>query len=141
MEVRRSLPLTYVDSNYWIYWFDERLPEHNAASKILDSIVKKDIVASTVTLIEVAHYFRSLPTKEFEMRMGLLLGLETLAVADFGVDVMGLCLSYLSKYSQKGLGGRDCVILATMEIVGSDVLLTHDKSFKAVSEIKVIDEI
>ena len=139
--MRRSSSLIYVDSNYWIYWFDERLPEYNAASKILGSIVKNEIVASMVTLMEEAHYFRSLPTKEFERRMGLLLGLETLAVADFSVDVMGLSLSYLSKYSQKGLGGRDCVILATMEIAVSDHLLTHDESFKAVGEIKVIDEI
>ena len=44
-------------------------------------------------------------------------------------------------FGRMGLGSRNCVILATMKAVGSDVLLTHDKSFKKVKDIKIIDEI
>ena len=33
-------PLINVDSNYWIYWFDLRFPEHEAASKVVEEGVR-----------------------------------------------------------------------------------------------------
>ena len=50
-------------------------------------------------------------------------------------------ISFLSVYDRMGLGSGDCAILATVKVAGSDTLMTHDKSFRKVKEIKIIDEI
>jgi len=57
--------MIYVDANYWIYWFDQRLPEHKHALKPMREALREGIILNVVTLIEVAHYLRNLAEKEF----------------------------------------------------------------------------
>ncbi|MCL4335407.1 MAG: type II toxin-antitoxin system VapC family toxin [Candidatus Thermoplasmatota archaeon] len=131
----------YVDANYWIYWFDERFPEHIYVNESMQSAIRGGVVLSTVTLMEVAHYFRILPVNVLEEKIEMITSLSTLTLVDFTYTILQSSISFLSKYSISGLGGRDCVILATMKAAGSKVLLTHDKAFKKVRGIKIIDEI
>ena len=61
--------LSYVDANYWIYWFDERLPEHEFVDDAMQAAIQGAVVVSTVTLMEVAHYFRTLQPKVLSEKM------------------------------------------------------------------------
>ena len=135
------MDLSYIDANYWIYWFDERLPEHEHVDGTMQKAIREGIVVSTVTLMEVAHYFRAIQPKILIKTMKMITDLSTLILIDFNSTIMSSSIDFLSTYSHVGLGSRDCVILATMKAVGSIDLLTHDKSFKKVKEINVIDEI
>lgn len=135
------LELSYIDANYWIYWFDERLPEHELVNGAMQNAIQEGVVVSTVTLMEVAHYFRSLPAKVLNEKMKTIFSLSTLNLIDFTSNLLESSINFLSVYSRFGLGSRDCVIVATMKAVGSTVLLTHDRAFKKVKGIKIIDEI
>jgi predicted nucleic acid-binding protein len=135
------LRLSYIDANYWIYWFDERLPEHDDVNRAMQRAIRSGVVVSTVTLMEVAHYFRDLPSEVLNEKMESITNLSTLSLIDFTTSIMQVSIKLLSEYASKGLGARDCAILATMKNIGSKVLLTHDKAFKSVEDIKIIDEI
>ena len=130
-----------MDANYWIYWFDERLPEHESVDDIMQKAIQNEVVVSTVTLMEVARYFRMIPPNILNEKMRIIADLSTLSLVDFTSTIMQSSINLLSIYGPKGLGSRDCVILATMKSVGSNTLLTHDQSFKNVKEIKVIDAV
>ena len=91
--------------------------------------------------MEVAHYLRSLPTRILNEKIKMITSLSTLTLVDFTSSILLSSINFLSTYSQSGLGGRDCVILATMKAMNSRELLTHDRAFKKVNGIKVIDEI
>ena len=47
----------------------------------------------------------------------------------------------LSRYSHTGIGGRDATILATMKKFNVKQLVTHDKAFKKIDFIQVIDPV
>ncbi len=131
----------YIDANYCIYWFDERLPEHNSVSGAMRSAIREGVVVNTVTLMEVAHYLKSLSTHILNEKMKMITSLSNLTLVDFTSNILTSSINFLSIYAQSGLRGRDCVILATMKATDSKELLIHDRSFKKVNGIKVIDEI
>ena len=135
------LVLSYVDTNYWIYWFDERLPEHGFIDVAMRRAIQEGVVVSTVTLMEVAHYFRAVQPVILSERMDIITNLSTLNLIDFTSTIMQSSINFLSIYACVGLSSRDCAILATMKAAGSDTILTHDKSFEKVKDIKIIDEI
>ncbi|MGC8515178.1 MAG: type II toxin-antitoxin system VapC family toxin [Thermoplasmata archaeon] len=135
------MKLVYIDSNYWIYWFDQRLPEHESVDGIMQETIRKGSVVSTVSIMEIAHYFRQLPKDEFDLRIETILRLSTLKVINLTYDIMREALSLVPIYNSIGLGARDCVILSTMKFVGTDMLLTHDFAFKKVNGITVSDNI
>ncbi|WP_449463676.1 type II toxin-antitoxin system VapC family toxin [Tardisphaera miroshnichenkoae] len=130
-----------MDSNYWIYWFDSRFPEHEAASKVVEEAVKEGILQSPVTLMEVAHYFRRLPKAQYDDLMGGLLSLSSLKVREFDFALARLSVELLGRYARLGMSGRDAAIIATMKAEGVNKIATHDKAFKAVPELTVIDPI
>ncbi len=46
-----------VDSNIWVYYFDENLPEHATVVKYLDPLIKQgNITTSTIILMEAINY-------------------------------------------------------------------------------------
>ena len=90
---------------------------------------------SYTSLMEVVHYLRSLPKKKFSESMAAIKNLSTLAMASLDHDTAQLALEMLPRYTSKGLGGRDCIILATMKIhgVGTDNSSGYDTRFSSVS--------
>jgi uncharacterized protein len=47
----------------------------------------------------------------------------------------------LARYSQTGIGGRDATILASMDMLGIKKLMTHDRAFKRIDQIEVVDPV
>ena len=133
--------MIYVDSNYWIYWLDSRLPEHGHVMQVMRSAIREGIAMNYVTLLEVAHYLRSLPKQEFAELTGTILNLSTLTLYDLDGRVSDLALAMVTERAGQGLGSRDCAILATMKLSGVRKIATHDRAFEAVKGIEVVDAI
>jgi len=133
--------MIYVDANYWIYWFDERLPEHKYVIDAMRSAIEEGVVMNVIMMLEIAHYLRFLPKAEFEKRMRLIRGLTTLEIIPLDVALLDKALELLSEYARLGIGARDSVILATMRELGLTRILTHDRSFRRIGWIEVIDVI
>ncbi len=133
--------MIYVDSNYWIYWLDSRLPEHRHVTRVMRKAISDGITINRVTLIEVAHYLRRLPTREFTRLVHGIQNLSSLTIMDLDDEVASLALTMLPDYSQNGLGARDCVVIATMKLSGVTSIATHDIAFRRIKGIKVVDAI
>ena len=133
--------MIYVDSNYWIYWLDSRLPEHEHVMKTMRGAIREGIAMNYVTLLEVAHYLRSLPKQEFVELTGAILNLSTLTFFDLDDRIADLALRMVPEYAGGGLGSRDCAILATMKLSGVRKIATHDQAFAAIDGIEVFDAI
>jgi len=127
---------TYVDSNIWIYFFDSETPEHGVVLDKTRRILQTDeLVANTVTVMEVAHYLsKRLDGAELRTRMNAMLDLIGMEVTGFDEALLSESIEILSEYAaSSNLGGRDAVILATMKACGVDRLVTQDKTLKGVA--------
>lgn len=133
--------MIYVDANYWIYWFDQRLPEHKHVLKPMRTTIHEGIILNVVTLMEVAHYFRHLPKENFRRKLHTIQNLATLTFISLDLDLAELAFEQLIKYAKIGIGGRDSVILATMKATGTKRIASHDKVFKKIENLEVIDPI
>ena len=133
--------MIYVDSNYWIYWLDSRLPEHERVLTTMRKAIKEGIATNYVTLFEVSHYLRMLPKQEFSDLMERIQSLATLRVFDLDRRIADAALGMISEHASVGLGSRDCVILATMQASGVVRIATHDQAFKRVPWVEAIDDI
>ena len=131
----------YVDSNYWVYWMDSRLPAHRHVLKTVEAAVREGILLNLLSLLEVAHYFRNLGETELLLRMDKLRNLTTLTLAELDATTANEALRILGKYSNVGIGGRDAAVLATMRMHGVKRILTHDRDFRRVKGISVVDSI
>lgn len=133
--------MIYVDANYWIYWFDQRLPEHKHVLKPMRTIIHEGIVLNVVTLMEVAHYLRHLPKENFRRKLDAIQNLATLTFINLDLNLAELAFEQLIKYAKIGIGGRDSIILATMKATGTKRIASHDEVFKKIEGIEVIDPI
>jgi predicted nucleic acid-binding protein len=131
-----------VDSNIWVYYFDENLPEHSVVAKYLDPLIKKgNIATSTIIIMEVIHYlFKRLgPVIGSQKSHVFQLGhFETLEFTSKDLDEF---LELFQRVSHHGIGGRDVTILVCMRKAGVSKLVTHDQDFKKIKGIAVIDPI
>ncbi len=133
--------MIYVDANYWIYWFDQRLPEHKYVIEPMRASINEGIVLNLVTLMEVAHYFRSLPKDSFRRKLRTIQNLATLTLVNLDFDLAQTAFEQLAKYAKAGIGGRDSVILATMKATATRKIASHDEVFKRIEGLEVIDPI
>lgn len=129
-----------VDSNIWIYYFNELAPEHEKTiSHVRDWIRTEDILSSTVIILEIAQYFRFLPKNEFERIFDRMLGLPNLKLVELSRPVLLRSLTFLREYARIGIGARDAVIIATIELEKSKKIATHDQVFRKIRHLEVID--
>jgi len=122
-----------IDSNMWIYYFDESLEEHNYVKESMRGIIigEKGILVNTIVIQEVAHYLiRHEPENEFWEDINYITRLRSLELLDFDYDMMQNALKLLSKYWNYGIGGRDAVLLVTMVVKEVNKIMTHDGAFK-----------
>ncbi len=133
--------MIYVDANYWIYWFDQRLPEHKHVLKPMRTAIHEGIVLNVVTLMEVAHYFRHLPKENFRRKLHTIQNLATLTLINLDLDIAELAFEQLIKYAKIGIGSRDSVILSTMKATGTKIIASHDEVFKKIEDLEVVDPI
>ncbi|MGQ9720480.1 MAG: type II toxin-antitoxin system VapC family toxin [Candidatus Jordarchaeum sp.] len=133
--------MIYVDANYWIYWFDQRLPEHKYVLKPMREAFREGIILNVFTLIEVAHYLRNLTEKEFFDKLDKIQSLTSLKLVDLETELLKVSLEQLIRHARVGIGGRDSIILATMQTLGVKRIATHDRFFTKIKGLEVIDTI
>lgn len=90
--------------------------------------------------MEVAHYLIKNLGVQGKKKMDVFLSFH-MQVVDFDQYLAKRSIELLAKFSQTGIGGRDATILAAMEELGINKLMTHDRAFKRIDSIKVIDPI
>lgn len=118
---------------------DSRHPEHRHVSKAMRAAIREGILLNLTSLLEVAHYFRDLGEAELASTMDKLRNLTTLNLAELDTATADEALRIIGKYSEIGIGGRDAVVLATMQLHGVKRILTHDRDFRKAKGIRVID--
>ena len=75
--------------------------------------------------VEIAQYMRRLLKSEFLRKVESIQDLSTLTLVDLNELTRG-AMDFLTLRAAKGLGGRDCVIMATMK----NFLSIKEKGFK-----------
>jgi len=132
--------LIFVDSNIWCYYFDRSSQEHNIVSDKLEQVLDGGVAINTVVELEVAHYLIKNLGSEGKRKMDTFLSYP-MAVVNFDQYLARKSIEYLTRYSQTGIGGRDATILASMEELEIDTLMTHDRAFKRIDFIEVVDPV
>jgi len=90
--------------------------------------------------MEVAHYPIKNLDAQGKRKMDVFLSFP-MEVVDFDQYLAKRSIELLARFSQKGIGGRDATILAAMEERGIKKLMTHDRAFKRIDSIEVIDPV
>jgi predicted nucleic acid-binding protein len=132
--------LIFIDSNIWCYYFDRSALEHDIVSEKLEQALDEGVAINTVVEMEVAHYLIKNLGVQGKKKMDVFLSFH-MQVVDFDQYLAKRSIELLAKFSQTGIGGRDATILAAMEELGIKKLMTHDRAFKRIDSIEVIDPI
>jgi len=132
--------MTFIDSNIRCYYLDRSAREHDAVSKCLEQVLEGCVTINTVVAMEVAHYLIRNLGNLGKKKRDLFLSYP-MEIVDFDQSLARESIEYLAKYSQTGIGGRDATILASMQMLGIQKLMTHDRAFKRIDFIEVIDPI
>lgn len=120
-----------IDSNIWTYYFDRDTPEHRfVVDEVEKALTRSKVAINTIIMVEVAHFLIK--------NLGALTGMEKVnaflsfpfTVVDLTHDLTLKAIEYLTRCSHLGIGGRDAAILATMETLGLNQIMSHDKAFK-----------
>jgi predicted nucleic acid-binding protein len=127
-----------VDSNSWVYFLDEGLPEHDAVSQVLSSLLEEDeLVLTTVIQMEVAHYVVRRAPKTAE---GLLEAFFAVPahLDSLTPEAIHSAVEILKRFSAEGIGGRDATILDAAIRNDVSLLLTSDKKLaRAAKRLKI----
>ena len=134
--------LVFIDSNYWIYLFDKTCDEHNYIADHFKNLYDTASIAiNTVVMVEVMHYLvKRLGTTLAKDKWQLFSSLDFI-VGSLEFEQLDSIFEVLSKFSHTGIGGRDATILSFMEDNNITKLCTHDKGFKKIPNIEIIDPI
>jgi predicted nucleic acid-binding protein len=130
-----------IDSNIWAYFFDADTPEHKSVVADVRKALKDGAMVNAVVAMEVAHYLIK--------NLGPILGREKLDIFlsfpirldELNSDLIKGSIDELCTYPHLGIGGRDATLLASMRKNQVERILTHDKAFKRVPDVKVMDPI
>ncbi|AET64843.1 type II toxin-antitoxin system VapC family toxin [Methanothrix harundinacea] len=132
--------LIFVDSNIWCYYFDRSAVEHDLVSERLEDALESGVAINTVVAMEVAHYLIRNLGPSGKTKMDVLLSYP-MEIVDFDQYIARRSIEYLARLSHTGIGGRDATILASMEELGIEKLMTHDQAFKRIDFIEVVDPV
>lgn len=132
--------LIFVDSNIWCYYFDRSAQEHIIVSEKLEQVLEGSVAINTVVEMEVAHYLIKNLGSEGKRKMDVFLSFP-MEVVDFDQYQAKRSIELLARHSQTGIGGRDATILASMEKLEIKKLMTHDRAFKRIDFIEIVDPI
>ena len=132
--------LIFVDSNIWFYYFNRSATEHEAVAEKLEQILENGVAINTVVAMEVAHFLIKSLGSEGKRKVDVFLS-YSMEIVDFDQYLARKSVEYLAKYSQTGIGGRDATILASMQELGTRKLMTHDRAFKRLDFIDVVDPV
>lgn len=143
-----------IDAQIWIYYFDIKAKEHNNVVKWLigdneDGILfNEQILLSSIIPLEVAHNLfklkiknKDLDEEQVEEMLLSLISLENCHLIDVDQFLILQSIKILKKNVSLGIGGRDALILATMEHSNVKTIASHDKNILTLKRLKRIDPV
>jgi len=134
-----------IDSQIWIYYFDPNADEHkNVCNWIDDVLTNENISLSVIIPMEVAHRLyriKDLSKSNLDRLLLKWITKENIDIISADHRILLISLELMKKYQDEGVGGRDCVILASMFDNKIDTIVTHDKNFLKITNIKRIDPV
>jgi len=134
--------IIFIDSNYWIYLFDKTTPEHPFIKDHFMKIYKKTKIATNiVVMLEVMHYLVKRLGSEIGKEKWDLFTSISMDVGDLLQIELNNVFETLKKYSFSGIGSRDAAILSYMKTHGIQNIATHDKDFKKIDFVTVVDPV
>jgi predicted nucleic acid-binding protein len=135
-------PIIFIDSNYWIYLFDQTTDEHSFVKAHFEQIFNNTKLAvNLIVMIEVMHYLvKRLGTTVAKEKWELFSSMDFI-VRGLEFEDLENIFSELCKYTHIGIGGRDATILDFLNSNKIFKICTHDKSFKKIPNLEIIDPI
>ncbi|TFH28614.1 MAG: type II toxin-antitoxin system VapC family toxin [Promethearchaeota archaeon] len=133
-------PIIFLDSNYWIYLFDQTTKEHAFIKNHFESIYGKyQLASNTVVLLETMHYLvKRLGSELVREKWKLFMAMD-LIIDELTLTGVNAIFEEFVKYFHTGIGGRDASILASMKRLGNiQTLISHDQEFLKIPEIQVL---
>lgn len=144
-----------IDSQIWIYYWDPNAKEHFNVIKWLNgddynpSILSTEtIVLSAIIPLEVAHNLfkmanttKTLDKVQIEELLLSLISLENCQLIEIDQILVFDAIKKLKQYISKGIGGRDALIISTMERLQVQSIATHDKNLLSLKEFHRIDPV
>ena len=134
-----------IDSQIWIYFFDPNAKENTNVQKWFKEIMETEVVLlSTIIPLEVSHNLYAIPNLDKFSTENLILKWvtqENILFVPVDNDVMLLELEILKSNRSKGVGGRDCLILASMLAKDVETIVTHDKNLLRITSLHRIDPV
>ena len=141
-----------IDSQIWIYYFDTNALEHKNVSDWMNGkhedgvLFIEEIILSTIIPMEVAHNLFKLAQENKDMDRDKteeillsMVSLENCQLVEVDQLLIITAIKKLKKYVSMGIGGRDSIILASMERLNMRNIATHDKNILFLKDLKRID--
>jgi len=144
------IKLISIDSQIWIYYLDSNATESANVIRYLDGnnndgiIATEKIIINTIIPLEVAHNFFRNEEIDVEKAYEIITStfqLENMEIKEITLALMELALKIVAKNRRKGIGGRDALILATMEQEQINTLVSHDKNLLELINLRRIDPV
>ena len=141
-----------IDSQIWIYYWTINTLEHKNIKNWLNGkekdgiLFKEDIVLSAIIPIEVGHHLykiadlsKDLDKETIEELILALISTQNCQIIDIDSILLVDVVQKMKDYSLLGIGGRDTLILATMDRLKVSTIATHDKNILSLKKYRRID--
>ena len=127
----------FVDSNIFIYAAQAHPEFGEACKKIIKDIEREKIEAfiSTINILEIGEVLDRYAGKKESLRVLELLLALPMDILPVVKEHLIMATSYFDRYS---INYADCVFLSIMEEKFIDVIITNDRHFEKLDEIKVV---
>ncbi len=143
-----------IDSQIWIYYWDLDAPEHNNVKSLLNGkkndgiLFNEEIILSAIIPIEVAHHLYKIANNSKDLDKDTIEDLILSLISSNNCQIVEIdsvllvdVINKMKNYSSLGIGGRDTLILATMDRLKVLTIYTHDKNILNLVNYKRIDPV
>lgn len=143
-----------IDSQIWIYYWDINSKAYKNVNNWLNGskkdgiLFKEEIILSVIISIEVGHYLfklanigNGLDKDTVEDLILSLISSENVQLIDIDAILFVDVIQKMKEYSSMGIGGRDTLILATMDELKVNTIATHDKNILTLKKYRRIDPV
>ena len=143
-----------IDSQIWIYYWDINSKAYKNVNNWLNGskkdgiLFKEEIILSVIIPIELGHYLfklanigNGLDKDTVEDLILSLISSENVQLIDIDAILFVDVIQKMKEYSSMGIGGRDTLILATMDELKVNTIATHDKNILTLKKYRRIDPV
>jgi len=131
----------YIDTNIFIYSTNPSDSRYSNCKAIIDKIIAGEIEAltSVETFEEIIHYGQKNKVLEHTIFLCEKLLITNLTVVPFSKDLLFPFLKIVKKYLKLKIDSRDLIHVISALENGTDTIISADRDFDKITEIKRID--